>query len=309
MILSVSRRTDIPAFYGEWFFNRLKAGEILVRNPINPHKVTKLLVSPDNVECIVFWTKDATRFIKYIEPIQKMGYNFYFQYTITSYATDIENNVPKKEGVIESFMNLASIIGKDKVIWRYDPILLNQKYTEEYHIQWFNYLCERLQNATEKCVISFVDSYKFLKEQFAIHEIEEIAEERIYDIASELKVCADKYNIPLATCAESIDLSRLGIVHNKCIDNELIGKILGTEIKYQKDKSQRGECGCMESREVGIYASCQHKCAYCYAAKKGLIKEYDVNSPMLCDSLKGDEEITVYAKKLALHKNCQQSLF
>ena len=130
-----------------------------------------------------------------------MGYKFYFQYTVTSYATDIENNVSKKEKVISSFLKLADTIGKDKVIWRYDPILLNEKYTESYHKEWFDYLCNRLRNATEKCVISFVDSYKFLKDKFENLGIEDFSQKQIIDIVSVLKKSADKYNLSLATAA------------------------------------------------------------------------------------------------------------
>ena len=233
-----------------------------------------------------------------------MGYKFYFQYTVTSYATDIENNVSKKEKVISSFLKLADTIGKDKVIWRYDPILLNEKYTESYHKEWFDYLCNRLRNATEKCVISFVDSYKFLKDKFENLGIEDFSQKQIIDIVSVLKKSADKYNLSLATCAENIDLSSLGIAHNKCIDDELISKIIGGKIKYKKDSSQRDECGCMTSREVGMYGSCHHNCAYCYAAKKLPVKAYDANAP-----LNGDEEITVYDKRISIHKDCQQTLF
>lgn len=124
MILSASRRTDIPAFYGEWFVNRLEEGFALVRNPLNARMVSKLLLRPQYVECIVFWTKNATDFVKYLPRIDQLGFKYYFQYTITSYSKDIEPNVPEKKKIIENFIELSKKLGKEKTIWRYDPILL-----------------------------------------------------------------------------------------------------------------------------------------------------------------------------------------
>ena len=124
MIISASRRTDIPAFYGEWFINRLKAGEVLVRNPMNTKQVTRVYLSPDKVDCIVFWTKNPSDFIKYLPEIDSMGYKYYFLFTLTSYDKSVEVNVDKKMNIIDIFKRLTDTIGKEKVIWRYDPIVL-----------------------------------------------------------------------------------------------------------------------------------------------------------------------------------------
>lgn len=146
MIISASRRTDIPAFFGEWFLNRLKAQEVLVRNPMNSNQVTRISLTPDNIEAIVFWTKDPTNFLKYIETIQGMGFTFYFQFTLTTYDNLIELNVNSKSGIIDTFIELSKLVGKNRVIWRYDPIFINEKYSIEYHQKWFEYLCERLSD-------------------------------------------------------------------------------------------------------------------------------------------------------------------
>ena len=158
MILSVSRRTDIPNYYSEWFFNRIKERFVYVRNPMNEHQISKIDLSPDVVDCIVFWTKNPEPMITRLDELSK--YNYYFQFTLTGYGKDIECNVPhKKEKMIPIFRELSRKIGKQKVIWRYDPIFFTKKYTPEYHLKAFEQIAMALKGYTEKCVISFVDVY------------------------------------------------------------------------------------------------------------------------------------------------------
>ena len=157
MIISASRRTDIPAHFDDWFLNRL-------RNPMNPHQVSKILLSPEKIECIVFWTKNPSdKFIDNLEQINKLGYSYYFQYTITAYNKGIEVNIPRKEIQINRFLKLSDLIGAEKVIWRYDPIFFTEYYNMAYHRKWFDYLASRLNRHTEKCVISFLDYYPKIK--------------------------------------------------------------------------------------------------------------------------------------------------
>ncbi len=160
MILSVSRRTDIPAFYAEWFMNRLKAGFVYVRNPFNIYQVSEVPLTPDNVDAIVFWTKNSKPLHQYLSEIDNMGYKYYFQFTITPYGKEIEENIEKKEKIVETFKNLSEKTGKEKVILRYDPVILNDKYTIDFHIKSFERLCSILSSYTEKVVISFLDDYK-----------------------------------------------------------------------------------------------------------------------------------------------------
>ena len=300
MVISASRRTDIPAFYGEWFFNRLLEKEVYVRNPMNYNQVSKINLSPDEIECIVFWTKNPSSFMKYINPIIEMGYNFYFQFTINPYDVTIETNVEKKESIINTFIMLSNSIGRNKVIWRYDPILINDKYDYEYHQKWFAYLCNRLSGHTQKCVISFLDEYKFIQNKLAINNVQTMDNELILRFAAMLSNIASKYNIELSSCSEGIDLSQFGISHNKCIDDALINSICGSNTIYSKDQSQRDECGCIQSKDIGVYSSCMHQCIYCYANKSNPIiksKKYKVKSPMLCDELSGSEKIIEFKSK------------
>lgn len=304
MILSASRRTDIPAFYGEWFVNRLEEGFALVRNPLNAKMVSKLLLRPQYVECIVFWTKNATDFVKYLPKIDRLGFKYYFQYTITSYSKDIEPNVPEKKKIIENFIELSKKLGKEKTIWRYDPILLSNKYNLAYHKKYFEYLCEKISPYTEKCVISFLDDYSFLRSNLNSLDISELTENQMFEIAFEFSKIAKRYNLTLATCCEKIDLDMLQIQHNKCVDGDLIERITGLKINKRKDSGQRPLCGCIESREIGSFNTCRHKCAYCYARRgkdKSFLDFYDPYSPMLCDKLNGDEKITEVKPRLIQH--------
>ncbi|WP_083914890.1 DUF1848 domain-containing protein [Alkalispirochaeta alkalica] len=305
MIISASRRTDIPAFFGEWFLNRLKAQEVLVRNPMNSNQITRISLNHENIEAIVFWTKDPTNFLKYIETIQGMGFKFYFQFTLTTYDNLIELNVKSKSGIIDTFIELSKLVGKNRVIWRYDPIFINDKYSIEYHQKWFEYLCERISPYTRKCVISFVDEYSFLKNKFKENDIKEMDEVKMRDIAEKLYSIALKFNLILSTCSEKIDLSNIGISHNKCIDELVINEISNNNLTYKKDPIQREECGCMTSRDIGAYSTCGHNCLYCYASRKGnssLFGLYDPNSPLLCDSLNGTEKIVDFIEKKSLKK-------
>ncbi len=140
MILSASRRTDIPAFYSEWFFNRIKEGYLLVRNPMNIHQVNRINLSPQLVDCIVFWTKNPKPMLKRLDELK--NYKYYFQFTLNSYDKTIEPNVPLKKDLIETFIKMSNLVGKEKLIWRYDPILLTNVFTKEYHYKWFEKLAQ-----------------------------------------------------------------------------------------------------------------------------------------------------------------------
>jgi DNA repair photolyase len=291
MIISASRRTDIPAFFGDWFINRLIEKVVLVRNPMNPNNVAKISLDPKTIECIVFWTKNPKNFLKYIPRIIDLGYSFYFQFTITTYDKAIEPNVSNKNEIIETFIELSNMIGKEKIIWRYDPIFINNNYSVEYHLKWFDYLCSKIGNYTEKCVISFIDEYNFLKKELKNNDIRVLLNDEMYSISKNMKEISDHYKLTLATCCETIDLSKFDILHNKCIDDVLINRITGKNIPYIKDKNQREECGCISSRDIGSYNSCMHNCKYCYAKRGNAKNEYDPLSQMLCDKLMGTEKI------------------
>lgn len=311
MILSVSRRTDIPNYYSDWFFNRIKEGYVYVKNPMNTHQISKIDISPDIVDCIVFWTKNPENMIERLDELD--AYKYYFQFTLTGYGKDIEPNIPdKKEHILPTFKKLSEKIGKDKVIWRYDPIIVNQKYTIDYHVRAFEAIAQSLEGYTSKVIISFVDLYDKTKRNMAQLKISEISDDDIRIIAKELAVIAQKHNLEIESCAEQIELQNIGIKHGHCINRNLIEHILGCNLKASKDKNQREECGCIESIDIGAYNTCFNGCKYCYAnfndaRVKNNGKKYNANSPLLCGNIDENDKIT--ERKVKSQKDTQLSFF
>ena len=311
MILSVSRRTDIPNYYSEWFFNRLKEGFLYVRNPMNFHQISEIKISPDVVDCIVFWTKNPLPMMERLDELE--AYNYYFQFTLTGYGNDVERNLPnKKTLVIPVFQELSNRIGKEKVVWRYDPIFFSNRYNAKYHLKAFRSIAEALSGYTEKCVISFLDIYPKNKKNMDDLLSYDLSDSELRGFAKELSNIAKENHIKIGSCAEKIDLDEYGIIHNSCIDKELIEKIIGCKLKINKDKNQRIECGCVESVEVGTYNTCKNGCVYCYAnysakSVESNFQKYDPLSPLLCGHIEKDDKIST--RKVVSLKETQISIF
>lgn len=311
MILSVSRRTDIPNYYSEWFFNRLKEGFLYVRNPMNFHQISEIKISPDVVDCIVFWTKNPLPMMERLDELE--AYNYYFQFTLTGYGNDVERNLPnKKTSVIPIFQELSNRIGKEKVVWRYDPIFFSNRYNVQYHLKAFRSIAEALSGYTEKCVISFLDIYPKNKKNMDNLLSYDLSDSELREFAKELSNIAKENHIKIGSCAEKVDLDEYGIIHNSCIDKELIEKIIGCKLKINKDKNQRIECGCVESVEVGTYNTCKNGCVYCYAnysakSVESNFQKYDPLSPLLCGHIEKDDKIST--RKVVSLKETQISIF
>ena len=312
MILSVSRRTDIPALYSDWFLERIRAGYVYVPNPMNAHQIGKVPLSPDVVDCIVFWSKNPAPLLPRLKELEK--YHYYFQFTLNAYGQDLERNLPSIEARIDTFLKLSETVGPDRVIWRYDPIIISEKYPVDFHEEAFLRIAEKIGPHTGSCVISFVDSYGKLDRAFMENGIEETAETTMYRLASGFsRICA-KYEISLETCAEKIDLSQFGIGHSHCIDRNRIEKILGKPIESGKDKNQREECGCIASVDVGMYNTCTNGCAYCYANyNRDLTKRnhasHDTTSPMLIGTPTAEDKITERKVRSQIVRGEQTSIF
>lgn len=311
MIVSASRRTDIPNYFSDWFFNRIKDGYVYVRNPMNPHQVSKIDITPEVVDCIVFWTKNPEPMLSTLDEL--ISYDYYFQFTLTGYGKDIECNVPhKKEKMIPIFQELSKRIGKQKVIWRYDPIFFTKEYTPEYHLKAFEQIATALKGYTEKCVISFVDVYAKNKKNMDVLDLYELDKKELIVFAKKIADIAKKNGITVGSCAESIDLGECGIEHNCCIDKSLIESIIGCRLKAGKDKNQRAECNCMESVDLGTYNTCKNGCKYCYAnySDESVFKncgKYDPDSSILCGEL--DENNKITERKAKSLKEHQLSIF
>lgn len=315
MIISASRRTDIPAFFSEWFINRIKEGFLDVRNPMNNRQVSRLPLSPDIVDCIVFWTKNPIPMLPKLDELK--DYCYYFQFTLTGYGRDIERNLPdKRKELIPAFRKLSDKIGPERVIWRYDPILINHRYHMDYHRKAFEEIAAALNGYTEKCVFSFADWYGKNKMAMQKLGVKDLSDEEMRSIAIQIRDAAEANNMTVATCAENICLKELRIDHNACIDKGLVERLTGGKIrdikKNLKDSGQREACKCMASRETGTHNTCGNGCIYCYAnnspesVKKNMAK-YDPKSTMLCDKLGPDEKITVLKDAKPLHTLFQQT--
>ncbi|MCR5559864.1 MAG: DUF1848 domain-containing protein [Schwartzia sp.] len=297
MIISASRRTDIPAFYFDWFCKRLKEGFADVVNPFNRRQVSRISLKPDFVDCIVFWTKDPAPMLEHLDSIQ--SYPYYVQISITPYGRDVETNLRPKEEIIGTVQELSRRIGKERVVWRYDPILLNEQYTMEKHFEWFKGVTEELSPYTERCVISFIDLYAKAKKNTQGLNLHELSEEEMMMLAEGLSDIVKGSGITLQTCSEAVGLEQYGIIHGACIDGELVSRIAGKHIKTRKAKTQRPLCNCVESFDIGQYDTCIHGCRYCYAnasperAATGF-ENHNTMASVITGGLTGDEKITLH---------------
>ena len=284
MIISASRRTDIPAFYSDWFYNRIKKGFVYVRNPMNPHQISNVKLSPDIVDCIVFWTKNPKKMLSRLNEINQ--YNYYFQFTITPYYQKLETNVPHKTIVIDTFKQLADIIGPDRVIWRYDPIFLTDKISLNYHIKSFRNIACRLASYTKRCVIAFLTMYHKTERNMRTINTHTLTPNEIKYMLSQASAIAKGYGIELYSCSSDTDSAQQGVKQGMCIDKNLIESITGYCIDAKKDKNQRDKCHCIESIDIGEYDTCLHNCRYCYANNSydnvtGKFAIHDPLSPLL----------------------------
>ena len=296
MILSASRRTDIPNYYSEWLARRFRAGFLCVRNPMNFRQVSRITLNPNVIDCIVFWTKNPAPMLPYLDEYRR--YMYYFQFTLTGYGKDIEPGLPDKRRIlIPAFCELADRIGRDRVIWRYDPIFLSDHYTLDYHVKAFTRIAEALAGRTRRVVISFLDDYEKTKRNMKGINIQGLTKEKMRRLAHSFAVIAGRYGMEIQTCAEKIDLSEYGITHGACIDREYIEHLLGCRLRAGKDHGQRPECRCMESVEIGSYHTCRNGCRYCYAnfsdgRVQTRIRDFDVDSPILCGKIEPEDRIT-----------------
>ena len=292
-IISASRRTDIPAFYSEWFMNRIEAGYCTVPDPFNAKQVSYVSLRPQDVQVIVFWTRNPGPLIKHLSELDRKGYKYYFQYTIIGYPCSIDPGSPPIDTAVKTFQELSGLIGKERVIWRYDPILYSNETPLKWHIDQLSYLIEKLKSSTKRLVISFIDPYRKTKIRMdretgsSFHLAPDAFEVSAYDqLIGWIEVEANAAGLEVQTCAESADLKLSGIKHGKCIDDGLIRKIWKITVSKRKDPSQRKQCGCVLSKDIGVNNTCLFGCKYCYATSgmksaENNFKKHDKNSPSL----------------------------
>ncbi len=276
MILSASRRTDIPCYYGQWMLNRLTEGYALTRNPMNHSQLSRVSLTPDVVDCIVFWTKDPENFLPYLKDIDSMGYKYYFQFTLTPYGNDVEKNLRPKNLIEDTFIRLSQAIGRERVVWRYDPIIFTDALNMDYHKESFLRLCQRLSDYTSQVVISFVDEYSKIKSSI----VRQACHEDIVQLSQFIGHTAKAYGLSPRACCERIDLTPYGITKSSCIDRAVIEKLTGP-LALPPDKNQREGCGCAESIDIGAYNTCLNGCVYCYAnySPQSTLKRNSLHDP------------------------------
>jgi DNA repair photolyase len=291
MIISASRRTDIPAFYADWFANRLRAGFLMTRNPFNAHQVKRVSLARRDVEAIIFWTRNANPLLPHLPLLDGMGHAYYFQYTITGYPRALEKSVPRPQTAVDTFRRLADLIGPERMVWRYDPILLSNLVGTDEHKRLFEKIAGLLQGSTRRVTISFADFYRKTERNLKAVEglrTEDALDDRaaLSDLAAFMARVAAENGLEIQTCSERLDLAELGIGHGKCVDDGLLHRAFGIKADGAKDKGQREECGCVKSVDIGAYNTCLHGCAYCYATFNGGLAArnhaaHDQESPFL----------------------------
>ena len=260
MILNISGRTDIVAFYSEWIMNRLDEGFIDVRNPFNPKMISRIML--EDVDLLFFCTKNPIPLLNKIKDINK---KMYFHITLTPYKKNIEPNLPKKRDIIEAIKELSKLIGKDNIVIRCDPIFVNQEYNLDYHIKAFAKICELLDGYVGKILIHFIDDYKNVRKNYNVLKFRKLTEFDYKTIGLFFSKIAKKHNILVHTCNEEKDLVEYGFIKSDCISRELAFKLTGNIYKKKWIARKNLICQCVEMVDIGVYNSCKHFCKYCYA--------------------------------------------
>ena len=290
MILSVSERCDIVAFYMEWFCNRLQAGFLDVRNPFYPKQVSRIILDKEHIEAIVFCTKNPEPLYRRIKEIP---YPFILHITITPYLNDIEPFVPDKKKTIAIVKKISQEIGKDRVIIRYDPIFISPKYNIDYHKKMFTRLCEEINGYASRIIISFVDLKRNTLKNRKILNMEPLTREKVDTLASFMGKVAAKNHLVISTCAENLSLEKFGFQNIPCTPEVSIQRLLNNQKKYRQNKT-RENCSCIDMVDIGSYNTCPHFCRYCYAnyEEKQVLsneKQHDPTSSLLIGHLNTDD--------------------
>ena len=290
MVLNVSGRTDIVAFYSDWFMNRIKEGFVDVRNPFNPNLVSR--IDFDDVDLILFCTKNP---IPIVDKLGDIKIPYIFHVTITPYKDDIEPNLPSKSKIIEAVKKISTRVGIDNIYVRYDPIFISEKYNIEYHIKAFTKLCSLLKGYVKTIIVSFIDNYKNVRKNLPYLKYRSFTEEDYKLIGENFSKIAKDNNMVIQTCFEERNLTEYGFIKGKCMSKELAFKLTGKT--YKKWQARKGNaCNCVELVDIGVYNSCNHLCKYCYAnydesKVKENINNHDINSSLLIGHINSDDII------------------
>ncbi len=272
MIISASRRTDIPAFYATWFINRIRAGYCTVPNPFNPSQVSRISLKPEDVDVLVFVTRNPKLLMPYLDELDRRGLRYYFHYTLMNNPPQIDPGAPPLEHSLNTFRRLAEQVGAEKVIWRYDPIVLTTLTGVEFHREAYAQIAHALAGYTQRSVISILDIYA--KARKRLEEMGKcgaplleagVLEPLLGELVPEMVTVAGQNGMQIQSCAEVLDLQRYGVQPGSCVDGEYIRATFGIQVPQNKDPGQRKACRCVVSRDIGMYDTCLFGCRYCYA--------------------------------------------
>ena len=292
MIINTGMRTDIPAFYSDWFVNRLKAGFVLVRSPYNPRSVTRYRLSPDVVDLIGFCTKNPAPMLPHMDMLQPYGQ--YWFVTITPYGREIEPCVPRKQDVLDSFRQLSDIVGTDSIGWRYDPVFISDQYPVDRHIKTFEYMAKALSGYTRTAVISFIDLYQKTKRNFP--EARPVTAEQRLLLGKAFTDIGNQYGMTIKPCGEGDELSSFGADCSGCMTVAVYEQALHQRLRVPKTVPARKECACYLGGDIGAYNTCGHLCRYCYANyDNGIVQRnmltHDPESPLLVGHLTSEDQV------------------
>lgn len=263
MLICASRRTDIPAFHSEWMMNRLRAGYVLVRNPVHRNTVYRIDLTRRNVDCLLFMTKDPRPMMPHLREIGSMGHMYTFQVTITPYGPSLEPGVPFKADISDACREISDRIGRDRMIWRYDPVVFNGSMGIDYHRRKFGMMCREAAEWTDRCTFSFLDVYGKLLRHQESGLLRSVTRSEMDAFAEMAARTAEDHGISLSYCCAKHDLSRFGISPRGCIDREMMRAL---DIPYEtQDVPLREGCRCVRNIDIGEYDTCSHDCVYCYA--------------------------------------------
>lgn len=292
MILNVSGRTDIVAFYSEWFKNRYRAGFVDVRNPFNYHQVSRIEFK--SVDAIVFCTKNPAPIIDFLPEITQP---VVFHTTLTGYLADIEPFVPKKTSVIQNLREIAKLISPDRIYVRYDPIFLSNKYTVDYHLAAFDKLCAELDGVVKHFITSFIDIYKNVEQNIQFLQLRDFTEDDYHRIGEGFSKSAAKHGQTIQTCFEQRNLTEYGFIAGECMSHQMARELTGKDWPEWTARKERN-CHCVQMVDIGSYNSCGHRCKYCYANyDEGCIAanfmKHIPTSTMLIGELEPEDIVTI----------------
>ena len=304
MIINTGGRTDTVQYYSEWLLNRFSEGYVLSRNPLFPKKISRYELNAEVVDCVIFCSKNYKPILPRLHEITDK-FNTYFFYTITAYGRDLEPGVPSLQESVATLKELSGLVGKQRLAWRYDPVLLTKKYTIERHQETFEYLASELSPYVDTCIFSFIEMYK--KVELNMPEVIPLTREDIETLAYHLGTIAQKYQLPIQICGTDEDFARYGIRLSGCMKLEVLGRANGIHFKNLKHKGMRHGCHCIESRDIGAYETCPNGCKYCYANKDPRkaaenYKLHDPASPLLLGHVGEEDEIKQSAQRSFLAK-------